>query len=284
VDKALFAGNRRVDPQVTVIEPRRGLRGIGLAELWRYREVLFFLVWRDFKVRYRQTALGVAWALLQPVLTAAVLTMLFSHMAQVPSDGVPYPLFVIAGLTAWQFFAHGVSTATMSMANNQDLVRRIYFPRLAIPLAAVLSGLIDLLVCLCLVFAALVIYGHPLAPSLFLLPLFLLLAVAATMGVGLILCAANVRYRDIGHATPFVLQIALFLSPIAYSSNALPEHWRLLYSLNPMVGVVDGLRWCFFGAPIDPAGLMVSIGATIGTLAVGALYFRSTERVLADIL
>ena len=268
----------------TVITANDKLRDLGLGELWRFREVLYFLVWRDFQVRYRQTALGVAWALLQPLLTAAVLTLLFSRLTQAPTNGAPYPLFVIAGLAPWQFFTHGVSTATQSMANNQDLVRRIYFPRIAIPLSAVLSGLFDLLVGLVLLLVVLAFYGQYLSPSLLLAPLFLLLAVVATTGVGLILSAANVRYRDVSYAVPFALQIALFVSPIAYASSALPGGWRLLYSLNPMVGVVDGLRWAVFHAPLDPWSLLVSISAAVAALALGVIYFRATERTVADIL
>ena len=267
-----------------VIEPRKSFGDLGLRELWAFREVVYFLVWRDLKVRYRQTLLGVAWALLQPLLTAFILTLLFSRLAHVATEGVPYPLFVLAGLTPWQFFVHGVSTATMGMVNNQDLVRRIYFPRLAIPLSAVLSGAADLVVGLVLVLAALVFYGWAPSINIVFAPAFLLLAVAATLGVGLILCAANVQYRDVGHVTPFGLQIALFASPIAYPSSVLPQAWRLLYGLNPMVGVVDGLRWSLFGSPLDPAALAVSIAAAAATLAIGALYLRRVERVLADVL
>lgn len=274
----------RDDPPVLIIEIRHRHRFVDLGELWTFREVVFFLVWRNFKVRYRQTILGVAWALLQPLLTVAVFTLIFSRLANVQSEGVAYPLFVLAGLVPWQFFSQGISAATMGMVTNQDLIRRVYFPRVAVPLSGILSGLVDLGIGLLLLTAAFLVYGHALQPSLLLLPFFLLLSVVGTLGVGLILSAANVQYRDVGYAVPFGLQIALFLSPIAYPSSVLPQGWRLLYSLNPMVGVVDGIRWSLFGTPIDPLSLVVSTCSALGVLVLGGFYFRHVERVLADVL
>lgn len=270
-------------PPLLVIEAGRR-KAIDLGELWRFREVVACLLWRDFKVRYRQTLLGVAWAVLQPALTVVVFTMIFSRLANVPSQGVAYPLFALTGLVPWYFFSNGVGTATIGMIANQELVRRVYFPRVAIPFTNVLSGIPDLLIGLLLVVGALAVYDVELAPRCLVLPVFLLLGVAAALGVGMIVSAANVQYRDVGYAIPFALQIALFLSPIAYPSSVLPAGWRLLYSLNPMVGVVDGVRWCLVGTPLHPGYLALSVLATAGTLALGALYFRNVERGLADVL
>lgn len=272
------------EAKTLVIEPRKGWRFVDLGELWTYREVVFFLVWRDFKVRYRQTAIGIAWAILQPMLTVAIFTILFSRLARLPSDGIPYPLFALAGLVPWGFFNQGVTAATNGMMNNQDLVKRVYFPRLAIPLAAVFSGLADLMIGLLLLVLLILFYGQNIAANVVMLPLFLLLGMAAAIGIGLILSAANVRFRDVGHALPFALQIALLATPIAYPSSVLPEQWRLLYSLNPMVGVVDGVRWSLFGTPIAIESLLVSIAATLIALIGGAFYFRHNERSLADLL
>ncbi|WP_082483870.1 ABC transporter permease [Rubellimicrobium mesophilum] len=227
---------------------------------------------------------GCAWALLQPLLTATVLTLIFARLAGVATDGVPYPLFVLAGLIPWQFFSHGVSTAATSFVTNQELVRRVYFPRLALPLAAVLSGLIELLVHLPLLVAVLIFYDWVPSVRLLLVWAPLLLGLAATLGVGLILCAANAQYRDVGHALPFALQFALFASPIAYPSSALPGGWRMIYSLNPMVGVVDGLRWSLFGTAIHAPSFAISVASTFVALGMGAVYLRHTERSLADIL
>jgi lipopolysaccharide transport system permease protein len=267
-----------------LIEPRRGWSFVDMRELWIYREVIFFLVWRDFKVRYRQTAIGIAWAVLQPMLTVAIFTILFSRLAKLPSDGVPYPLFALAGLVPWSFFSQGVTAATNGMMNNQDLVKRVYFPRLAIPLAAVFSGSADLVIGLVLLVILILFYGQNIGIAILLLPLFLMLGMAAAIGIGLILSAANVRFRDVGHALPFALQIALLATPIAYPSSVLPEKWRLLYSLNPMVGVVDGVRWSLFATSIVPQSLLISIAATFIALIGGAYYFRHNERSLADLL
>jgi lipopolysaccharide transport system permease protein len=276
--------NEPAGPGSLVIEPRKGWHFVDLRELWGYREVIFFLVWRDFKVRYRQTAIGIAWAVIQPMLTVGIFTILFSRLAKLPSDGVPYPLFALAGLVPWGFFSQGVTAATSGMTNNQDLVKRVYFPRLAIPLAAIFSGLADLAIGLLLLFGLLLFYGQRIGFGILFLPLFLILGMLAAIGLGLILSAANVRFRDVGHALPFALQIALLATPIAYPSSMLPEQWRLLYSLNPMVGVVDGVRWALFGTPIVPESLYVSIAATAVALIGGAYYFRHNERSLADLL
>jgi len=276
--------NKAAHSKPLVIEPREGWGFVDLRELWLYREVMFFLVWRDFKVRYRQTALGIAWAVLQPMLTVTIFTILFSRLAKLPSEGVPYPLFALAGLVPWGFFAQGVTAATNGMMNNQDLVKRVYFPRLAIPLAAVFSGFADLLIGLILLVVLIWFFGQNIGPAIMMLPLFLALGIAAAIGTGLILSAANVRFRDVGHALPFALQIALLASPIAYPSSLLPDQWRPFYGLNPMVGVVDGVRWSLFGTPLMLESLMVSIAATCVALVGGAYYFRHNERSLADLL
>lgn len=276
--------SRAAHSKPLVIERREGWRFVDLYELWVYREVMLFLVWRDLKVRYRQTALGIAWAILQPMLTVAIFTILFSRLARLPSEGVPYPLFALAGLVPWGFFSQGVTAATNGMMNNQDLVKRVYFPRLAIPLAAVFSGFVDLVIGLLLLIALILFYGQNIGPAVLMLPLFLTLGIMAAIGIGLFLSAANVRFRDVGHALPFSLQIALLATPIAYPSSVLPEQWRLLYSLNPMVAVVDGVRWSLFGIPIVLESLLISVAATLVALIGGAYYFRHSERSLADLL
>ncbi len=276
--------NRSAEPDYLVIRARDSLWRVDLAELWRYREVVWFLVWRDFKVRYRQTLLGVAWALIQPLLTVAIFTLLFARFAGVSSGDAPYPLFALAGFVPWAFFSYGVGAATGCMLANQDLVKRIYFPRLAIPLAAILSGLADMAIGLTLIAAFLLWFGQPLGPNALMLPLFLLQGIAATIGVGLILSAANARFRDIGHAVPFVLQIGLLATPIGYASASVPDRWQLVYHLNPMAGVIDGVRWALLDTPLRLDMGLVSLGMTLLVVIAGALYFHRNERMLADIL
>lgn len=275
---------RLSETQQFLIKARDNWWSVDLGELWRYREVIYFLVWRDFKVRYRQTLLGVAWAIIQPLLTVTIFTLLFSRLAGVSSDGVPYPLFALAGFVTWSFFSFGVGAATGSMINNQDLVKRIYFPRLAIPLAAILAGGVDLLIGLLLLTAGMLYYAQPIGWTALMVPLFLLQTLAATSGIGLILSAANARFRDIGHTVPFALQVALLATPIAYSSSAVPEQWQLLYHLNPMAGVIDGMRMALFNIPMKTDAYFVSLGVTIFSLIGGIFYFHRNERSLADIL
>lgn len=276
--------NRPAEPDYLVIRARENWWRVDLGELWRYREVVWFLVWRDFKVRYRQTLLGVAWALIQPLLTVAIFTLLFARFAGVSSGVTPYPLFALAGFVPWAFFSYGVGAATGCMLNNQDLVKRIYFPRLAIPLAAILSGLADMAIGLTLIAGFLLWFGQPLDRSALAIPIFLLQGVAATVGIGLVLSAANARFRDIGHAVPFVLQIGLLATPIGYASASVPERWQIVYHLNPMAGVIDGVRWALFDTPLRLDTWLVSLGMTLIVLIGGALYFHRNERMLADIL
>lgn len=276
--------SRSSETQQLLIKARDNWWSVDLGELWRYREVIYFLVWRDFKVRYRQTLLGVAWAIIQPLLTVTIFTLLFSRLAGVSSDGVPYPLFALAGFIVWSFFSFGVGAATGSMINNQDLVKRIYFPRLAIPLAAILAGGADLLIGLLLLTAGMLYYAQPIGWTALMIPLFLLQTLAATSGIGLILSAANARFRDIGHTVPFALQVALLATPIAYSSSAVPDQWQLLYHLNPMAGVIDGMRMALFDIPMKTGAYLVSLGVTILSLTGGLFYFHRNERSLADIL
>lgn len=272
---------------VSVIEPSRGLRSIGsgLAEVWAYRELLYFLVWRDVKVRYKQTALGASWAILQPVLTMVIFTIFLGRLARVPSDGAPYELFTFCALLPWMLFAHALTESGNSLVANQHLITKVYFPRLIIPAAAVLAGLVDFGIQLLVLLVLLAMYGVPLTPAVVTLPLLVLLAVGAALAAGLWLSALNVRYRDVRYTLPFLVQAGLFATPVAYPSSLLPEPWRTLYGLNPMAGVVEGFRWALLGTPAPPVAMLALSGGTVAVLLVGGLiYFRAMERTFADVV
>jgi lipopolysaccharide transport system permease protein len=271
--------------ELTWIRASRGWSVPDLRELWRYRELLYFLVWRDVKVRYKQTALGAAWAVLQPFATMLVFSLFFGRLANMPSDGVPYPVFAFAALVPWTFFANGLAMSTQSLVLSQNLLKKVYFPRLAIPLAAVLAGLVDFALALAVLAGMLALYGIAPGPeALWIVPL-LLLALATSLGVGLWLSALNVRYRDVGYVVPFLVQLWLFATPIAYPSSLLAEPWRTVYGINPMVGVVEGFRWALLGTGRAPGGtLAVSSLAAAALLVGGAFYFRRLERTFADVV
>ena len=269
----------------TVITPPTGLAVPDLRELWAYRELLYFLVWRDVKVRYKQTGLGIAWAVLQPLLTMLVFSLFFGRLARVPSDGVPYPLFALAALVPWTFFAYGLTQSANSVVADQQLVTKVYFPRLAIPTATVLSGAVDLVPSLVVLLGLMLYFG--LAPSLNALwtgPL-LLLAFVTALGAGLWLAALNVRYRDVRYTLPFLTQLWLFATPIAYPSSLLAEPWRTIYGINPMAGVVEGFRWALLGTDTAPGPIIaVSALAALLLLVGGVFYFRRMEDSFADVI
>jgi len=270
-------------PSLVVVRPSRGWTGVSLRDLWAYRELLYFLAWRDIKVRYKQTALGVAWAVIQPVFAMVVFTVFFGRLGGMPSEGMPYPLFTLCALLPWQLFAHALTESSASLVTNQNLITKVYFPRLIIPLAPVLASLLDFLIAFGLLLGMLAYYR--ITPTLWVwtLPLFLLLAIALAVGVGLWLAALNARYRDVRYTIPFLTQIWLFATPIAYPSSLVPEPWRAWYGLNPMAGVVDGFRWALLGTADAPGGLMaVSAAVTLVILVSGVHYFRRTERTFAD--
>lgn len=267
----------------TIIEPSRGFLPLDLRALWQHRELIYFLGLRDIQVRYKQTALGMVWALLQPLLSMVVFTIFFGRLAGVPSDGVPYPLFVYAGLLPWMFFSNGMVQVANSLVANQGLITKVYFPRLVVPLAALASPLVDLAVASLLLPYLLLRYGHAPGWGLLWTPLLLLFGVGAALGVGLWLAALNARYRDVRHALPFLAQVWLFATPIAYPSSLVPEQYRGLYALNPMVGVVDGFRWAALGTPAAPQVLASSAAVTGLLLAGGAFYFRRMEREFVDV-
>lgn len=274
-----------IDLPRMIIAPTRGWVPVRFGELWEYRELLYFLVWREIKVRYKQTALGVAWAVIQPFLTMVVFSVFFGRLAGMPSDGVPYPVFTYCALLPWQFFSFSFTQASNSVVTNQALITKVYFPRLVMPLASIGVGLLDFSIACAVLVAMMAYYG--LTPGLAALtaPLWMALAVLTALGVGLWLSALNVRYRDVRYALPFLTQTWLFATPVAYSSSIVPESWRSLYALNPMVGVVDGFRWALLGTN-EPPGLtaLVSFGAVSVLLFTGLLYFRRTERTFADTL
>jgi len=266
------------------IEPPKGFISVSLRELWQYRDLLYFLVWRDIKVRYKQTGLGVAWAVLQPLLTMVVFSVFFGRLAKMPSDGVPYSLFTFAGLVPWIFFANGLTQSSNSLVSSSNLISKVYFPRLHVPLAAVLSGAVDFgLSCLMLGVMMALYHVRP-SPYLWYLPLFALLAFVTMLGVGLWFSALNVRYRDVRYIVPFVSQFWMFATPIAYPSSLLSEPWRTVYSLNPLVGVVEGFRWAFFGTKVPGPILLVSTGITLIILVAGAYYFQRVEASFADVI
>lgn len=270
---------------VTYIRPSEGWVSLKLAELWEYRELLYFLCWRDIKVRYKQTALGAAWAIIQPFFTMVVFSLFFGRLAQIPSDGIPYPLFAYAALVPWSFFAHSLSSSSTSLVDSANLLRKVYFPRLAIPLATVLSGVIDFAIAFMVLLALMLFYGRTPTPNSIWLPLLLLLALTTALGVGLWLSALNVQYRDVRYTIPFLTQFWLFATPIAYPSSLLSEPWRTLYGINPMVGVVEGFRWALLGTATAPGPiLIVSALTALGLLVSGAYYFRRMEKSFADLV
>jgi lipopolysaccharide transport system permease protein len=273
-------------PQERVIRPRHGLTGIDLAELWRFRELFYIFAWRDVLVRYKQTFLGILWAVLQPLLTTIIFTILFGRVAKFPSNGVPYAVVTLTGLLPWQFFANALSKSGGSLVASSRIISKVYFPRLIIPTSAVLSGVIDFAIGLLILFGFMAWYQVPLQPTMLLLPLFFLFAALAALAAGMWLSALNVKYRDVDFIIPFFTRIGLYVSPVAFLSSIVPERWRLLYNLNPMTGVIDGFRWCVFGAGFEPywKGLWLSFGVTLITLVTGMIYFRSTEKTFADLL
>jgi len=270
---------------VVRIEPSSGWVSFRLGELWDYRELLYFLVWRDIKVRYKQTALGATWAVLQPVMTMLVFSVFFGKLAKVPSDGIPYPIFAYAALLPWQLFAFALSESSNSLVGSQNLIQKVYFPRLVIPIAGVLAGLVDFAIAFVLLLGMMAYYGiHPTA-AILVLPVFIVFAVAAALSVGLWLSALNVQFRDVRYTIPFLTQFWLFATPVAYPSSLVPEKWRALYGLNPMAGVVEGFRWALLGKSTSPGPLLwVSVAAVILLLVGGLAYFRRMEKTFADIV
>lgn len=267
------------------IEPSRGWVSLKLHELWDYRELLYFLIWRDIKVRYKQTVLGVAWALIQPLFTMLVFYFSFSKLAKIPSDGLPYPLFCYAALVPWSFFANGLAQSSNSLVGSANLITKVYFPRLTIPLATVLSGVIDFLLAFGLLVVLMLSYGVAPSWKIALFPLFVLLALVTSLGVGLWLSALNVEFRDVRYVVPFITQFWMLATPIAYPSSLLGEPWRTLYGLNPMTGVVEGFRWALLGTPNSPGPmLIVSSLAAVLIVIGGAFYFRRMEKTFADIV
>ena len=277
--------NSSVELPRTLITPSRGWVSLKLRELWEYRELLYFFVWRDVKVRYKQTALGILWAILQPFFTMVIFSLFFGRLAKMPSDGVPYPIFSFAALIPWMFFANGLNQAANSLVTNSNLINKVYFPRLAIPIASVLGGLVDF-VPACLMLLGMMVYFdiYPSANAIW-LPAFLLLALVTALGVGVGLAALNVHYRDVRHTVPFLIQCWLFATPIAYPSSLLPEFWRTIYAINPMVGVVEGFRWALLDTGTTPGPMIVVSSLAALTLLIGAaLFFRRMERSFADVI
>ena len=267
------------------IQPSSGWGSLNLGELWAHRELVYFLTWRDVKVRYKQTALGALWAILQPVMTMAVFALFFGRLAKVPSDGVPYPLFAFTALVPWMFFSNGLTQASNSLVHNANLLTKVYFPRLAIPISTVMAGALDFVLSFGVLVALVAYYGITPTANVFWLPLFALLALVTSLGVGLWAAAINVQFRDVRYTIPFLTQFWMFGTPVAYPSSLLPEPWRTVFGINPMVGVVEGFRWSLVGAKTAPGPIIaLSSLVAVALLVSGAYYFRRMERTFADIV
>ena len=278
-------GNALANSHVTVIEPSRGWVAVKLREVWEYRELLYFLIWRDVKVRYKQTVLGASWAILQPFFTMLIFSIFFGLLAGLPSDGVPYPLFAYVALVPWTFFANGLSLSSTSLVANQALIRKVYFPRLVIPIAAVASGVIDFCIAFVVLIGLVLYYDIVPTANVVWLPALFLLALVTALGAGLWLSALNVLYRDVQYIVPFLIQVWLFSTPIVYPSSLVPERWRTLYALNPMTGVVEGFRWALLDTNTAPGPIVaVSAVAAVLLLAGGAVFFRRMELSFSDVV
>lgn len=274
------------EPPMIYIKPSTGLAALNLRDLWVYRELVFFMVWRDLKVRYKQTMLGAAWAIIQPVMTMLVFNFIFGRVAKVPSDGIPYPIFSYTALLPWGLFVAALNQASRSLTSNQNMITKIYFPRLVLPLSSILAGLVDFAIAFVILIGMMIYYRvTPSWNALWALPLFLLLALVTALGVALWLSAINVQYRDVNYALPFLTQFWLFITPVAYSSKIISANWQLIYSLNPMAGVVNGFRWALLNAGNGPdAAVWVSAGISLLILVSGLFYFRNMERTFADMI
>lgn len=267
------------------LAPSKGWVSLQLKELFAYRELLYFLIWRDIKVRYKQTALGAAWAIIQPFFTMLVFSLFFGKLAKIQSDGLPYPVFAYAALVPWTFFAQGLSQASDSLVGSANLIRKVYFPRLAIPVGTVASGVVDFTLAFLVLLLLMFYYGVTPTWNIVWLPLLLILALVTALGVGLWLSALNVKFRDVKYVVPFITQFWMFATPIAYPSSLLPEQWRPVYALNPMVGVVEGFRWALLNTDTAP-GPMLLVSATVALLLLigGAFVFRRMEKSFADVV
>lgn len=270
---------------LTVIRPKKGWQTLNLKELIKCRELLFFLAWRDIKVRYKQTVLGVAWAIIQPFFTMVIFSLFFGRLAKIPSEGIPYPIFSYAALVPWTFFANGLNQASNSLVGSANLIKKVYFPRLAIPIASVLAGVVDFILSFIVLIGMMAYFGFFPTYNVLWLPLFLLLALTTSLGVSLWFSALNVEFRDVRYTIPFLTQFWLFSTPIAYPSSLLSEPWKTIYGINPMVGVVDGFRWALLGTSTPPGlAMIVSAAAALILLISGAFYFRRMEKNFADVI
>jgi lipopolysaccharide transport system permease protein len=267
------------------VQASTGWVSLQLSELWEYRELLYFLTWRDIKVRYKQTALGAAWAIIQPFFTMLVFSLFFGRLAKVPSDGIPYPVFCFAALVPWTFFANGLSQSSNSLVGNSNLIKKVYFPRLAVPISTVLSEAVDFALAFAVLIVIMLRYRIVPGVNIVWLPVFLLLALVTSLGVGLWLSAMNVQFRDVRYVVPFLTQFWLFATPVAYPSSMLSEPWRTFYGLNPMAGVIEGFRWALLGTNTRPGGIIAaSSAASLIILISGAFYFRRMEKTFADVV
>jgi len=272
-------------PYFLRIEPTKGWISLKLKDLWEFRELLGIFVWRDLKVRYRQTVIGVLWAIIQPILTMVIFSIFFGQLAKVPSDEIPYPIFSYAALVPWTFFANTINQASNSLVNSADMIKKIYFPRLTLPISAMLAGFVDFFLAFIILLGMMLYYGFVPTINILWFPVFIILAIATSLGVSLWLSALNVQFRDVRYMIPFITQAWLFATPVAYPSSLLSEPWRTLYGLNPMVGVVEGFRWALLGTDTAPGPMIiVSFIVSFGLLISGAYYFRRTERIFADVI
>lgn len=273
-------------PVVTMIRPGKGFSLIKLAQLWERRELLYFFVWRDIKVRYKQTVVGAGWAIFQPLLATIIFTLFFGRLARIPSDGIPYPVFAYTALVPWMFFANGLSKSSESLTSSVDLIKKVYFPRLAIPVSAVLSGAVDFMLAFVVLLIMMPLYGVTPTITIISLPLFILLALITCLGVGLWLTAMNAMYRDVRYVVPFFIQVWMFASPVVYPSSLIPEPWRFLYGINPMAGVIEGFRWALLGTGSAPPLLLTAVSAAVAMtiLVTGTIFFSRVEKRFADVI
>lgn len=279
------AGEALSPAPIIIIEPSRGWVSLQLRALWEYRELLYFLIWRDLKIRYKQTALGAAWAVIQPLATMLIFTLIFGRLARIPSDGIPYPIFSYCALLPWNYFATALDRSSTSLVNNAQLLSKVYFPRLVIPLSGVAAGLVDFGIAFLVLIWLMLVYGVVPTVATLTLPAFLLLAMATALGVSLWLSALNVQYRDVRYVIPFLVQFWMYATPVVYPSSLIPERWRVLYGLNPMVGVVEGFRWALLGQGAPPGPMLAaSMAMVLLILVSGAFYFRHMERTFADVV